>query len=168
MFEHVGVQRYPVFFEKMRNLLDDDGIALLHSIGRTDGPGMTNPFIRKHIFPGGYSPALSEVLAVIEYYRLYVTDIEIFRLHYAETLKEWLRRFRDNRDTIAKIYDERFCRMWEYFLASSEMGFRSWLSIPKIPSGRIRRDSEHCDMIWIDDRDHESAVVGRWNAIQVA
>jgi cyclopropane-fatty-acyl-phospholipid synthase len=129
MFEHVGVQHYPAFFKKMWELLDDDGIALLHSIGRTDGPGMTTPFIRKYIFPGGYSPALSEVLAVIERSKLYVTDIEILRLHYAETLKEWLRRFRDNRDTIAKIYDERFCRMWEYFLASSEMGFRSWCQI---------------------------------------
>ncbi len=126
MFEHVGVQHYPAFFGQIRDLLDDDGIALLHSIGRTDGPGMTSPFFRKHIFPGAYAPALSEVLTVIEHNRLHVTDIEILRLHYAETIKEWLRRFRDNRDTIAKIYDERFCRMWEYFLASSEMGFRSY------------------------------------------
>ncbi len=108
----------------MRDLLADDGVALLHSIGRLDGPGTTNPWIRRYVFPGGYTPALSEVLSVIERCNLIVTDIEILRLHYAETLKEWRRRFATNRERIAKLYDERFCRMWEFYLASSEMAFR--------------------------------------------
>ncbi len=126
MFEHVGVKHYGEFFTKVRNLLTDDGVALLHSIGRTDGPGTTTPWIRKYIFPGGYIPALSEVLPVIERCGLIVTDIEILRLHYAETLKEWLRLFRVNRDKVAQLYDERFFRMWEFYLAGSEMSFRHW------------------------------------------
>ncbi len=124
MFEHVGVKHYGEFFGKVRELLADDGIALLHSIGRGDGPGTTNPWVRKYIFHGGYVPALSEVLPAVERCGLFVTDVEILRLHYAETLKEWLRRFTANRESIAKIYDERFCRMWEFYLASSEMAFR--------------------------------------------
>ncbi len=126
MFEHVGVGYYGEFFAKMRELLSDDGIALLHSIGRSDGPGSTNPWIRKYIFPGGYVPALSEVMPAVERNRLFATDIEILRLHYAETLEEWLRRFRANRDKVAALYDERFCRMWEFYLASCEMSFRHW------------------------------------------
>ncbi len=126
MFEHVGVKHYGEFFGKLRELLADDGVALLHSIGRSDGPGVTNPWIRKYIFPGGYVPALSEVMPAIERNRLLATDIEILRLHYADTLKAWLRRFHDNRDKIAKIYDERFCRMWEFYLAGCEMSFRHW------------------------------------------
>ncbi len=126
MFEHVGVRHYGEFFGKMRELLAEDGVGLLHSIGRSDEPGTTNPWIRKYIFPGAYCPALSEVLPVIERGGLLVTDIEILRLHYAETLKQWLRRFTANRDRIAKLYDERFCRMWEFYLAGSEMAFRHW------------------------------------------
>ncbi len=126
MFEHVGVKHYGEFFEKVRDLLADDGVALLHSIGRDDGPGTTNPWMRKYIFPGSYTPALSEVLPAIERAGLLVTDIEILRLHYAETLKEWLNRFTANRDKVAELYDERFCRMWEFYLAASEMGFRHW------------------------------------------
>jgi cyclopropane-fatty-acyl-phospholipid synthase len=124
MFEHVGVAYYPAFFEKVRDLLTEDGVAVLHSIGRSDGPGATNPWINKYIFPGGYTPALSEVLPVIERAGLFVTDVEILRLHYAETLKEWRRRFRENWDRVATLYDERFCRMWEFYLAASEMAFR--------------------------------------------
>ncbi len=124
MFEHVGARHYPEFFGKIRELLADDGVALLHSIGRSDGPGVTNPWIRKYIFPGGYAPALSEVLPVIERAGLWVTDIEILRLHYADTLREWRRRFNNVRDRIRKIYDERFCRMWEFYLAGSEVAFR--------------------------------------------
>ncbi len=124
MFEHVGVRHYPEFFAKVRELLADDGVALLHSIGRSDGPGVTNPWIRKYIFPGGYVPALSEVLPVVERAGLWVTDIEILRLHYADTLREWRRRFNRARDQIRKIYDERFCRMWEFYLAGSEVAFR--------------------------------------------
>ncbi len=124
MFEHVGLVHYPEFFKKLRDLLTDDGVALLHSIGRSDGPGATNPWIRKYIFPGGYSPALSEVLPAIEKAGLWVTDVEILRLHYANTLREWSRRFQASRDKVKAIYDERFCRMWEFYLAGSEMAFR--------------------------------------------
>ena len=124
MFEHVGVPHYPAFFRKIRELLKPDGVALLHSIGRMEAPGVTNPWVRKYIFPGGYVPALSEVLPVIERCRLWVTDIEILRLHYADTLREWHRRFQANRDKIKELYDERFYRMWEFYLVGSEMGFR--------------------------------------------
>ncbi len=125
MFEHVGVPHYEEYFRKIAELLTDDGVAVLHSIGRMDGPGTTSPWIRRYIFPGGYSPALSEVLPVIERCGLWVTDIEILRLHYAETLREWRRRFTANRKRIAKLYDERFCRMWEFYLAGSEVTFRN-------------------------------------------
>jgi cyclopropane-fatty-acyl-phospholipid synthase len=124
MFEHVGVRHYPEFFGTVRKLLADDGVALLHSIGRADGLGATNAFIRKYIFPGGYSPALSEVLPVVERLGLWVTDIEILRLHYAKTLRLWRKRFAANRARIAKLYDERFCRMWEFYLVGSELTFR--------------------------------------------
>jgi len=125
MFEHVGVPQYPLFFRKVRELLTEDGIALLHFIGRANGPGSTNPWILKYIFPGGYSPAISEVVPVIERQKLFITDIEILRLHYAETLRQWRTRFAANRDKIKQIYDERFCRMWEFYLAGSEVAFRN-------------------------------------------
>jgi cyclopropane-fatty-acyl-phospholipid synthase len=124
MFEHVGVNQYPVFFRKLDALLQPDGVALLHSIGRMDGPGTTNPWLRKYIFPGGYSPALSEVVPQAERARLWITDIEILRLHYAETLRAWRRRFAANRDQIRALYDERFCRMWELYLVGAELAFR--------------------------------------------
>jgi cyclopropane-fatty-acyl-phospholipid synthase len=124
MFEHVGVGHYQEFFDKVRSLLNEDGVGVLHSINRSRGPGATSRWIAKYIFPGGYIPALSEVLPAIEKARLYVTDIEILRLHYAETLKEWGRRFNDHRKRAKEIYDERFCRMWEFYLASSELAFR--------------------------------------------
>jgi cyclopropane-fatty-acyl-phospholipid synthase len=124
MFEHVGVGQYPAFFDQVKALLKPDGVALLHSIGRMDGPGTTNPWIRKYIFPGGYSPAISEVVPVIERAHLWVTDLEVLRLHYAETLKAWRRRFLQQRDNILKLYDERFCRMWETYLVGSEIAFR--------------------------------------------
>ena len=125
MFEHVGVQHYKAFFGKVRELLTDDGVALLHWIGRSDGPGVTSPWIQKYIFPGGYTPALSEVVPVIEKSGLFLTDIEVLRLHYAETLKAWLERFRAHWDEAAQIYDERFCRMWEFYLVGSQMAFRN-------------------------------------------
>ncbi|HSR54824.1 MAG TPA: cyclopropane-fatty-acyl-phospholipid synthase family protein [Alphaproteobacteria bacterium] len=125
MFEHVGVPHYPVFFRKVHELLADDGVALLHSIGRADGPGSTNPWVRKYIFPGGYCPALSEVLPAAEKQLLYVTDIEILRLHYAKTLREWRHRFMENRDKVKALYDERFCRMWEFYLSGAEVAFRN-------------------------------------------
>ncbi len=125
MFEHVGVPHYNAFFRRVRDLLAPDGVALLHAIGRVDGPGTTNPWLRKYIFPGGYAPALSEVLPAIERACLYVTDIEILRMHYAWTLRRWAERFAAARREIAtELYDERFCRMWEFYLAASEMDFR--------------------------------------------
>jgi cyclopropane-fatty-acyl-phospholipid synthase len=124
MFEHVGVLQYPTFFRKITELLTPDGVALLHSIGRMDGPGTTNPWLRKYIFPGGYSPALSEVVPEAERARLWITDIEILRLHYAETLRAWRGRFEQNRDRIRELYDERFCRMWEMYLVGAELAFR--------------------------------------------
>jgi cyclopropane-fatty-acyl-phospholipid synthase len=124
MFEHVGINHYRVFFERLKALLVPNGVALLHSIGRMDGPGSTDPWIRKYIFPGGYVPALSEVMPVVERLRLWVTDIEILRLHYAETLRLWRRSFERNRDRVRTIYDERFCRMWEMYLVGSEIAFR--------------------------------------------
>ena len=124
MFEHVGVEHYAAFFKQVSSLLKDDGVALIHSIGRSDGAGTTNPWIAKYIFPGGYTPALSEVLPAVEHAGLMVTDVEILRLHYAYTLAEWRQRLLANWDRAKNIYDERFCRMWEFYLASAEMGFR--------------------------------------------
>jgi len=124
MFEHVGVNHYARFFDQVNRLLTDGGVAVLHAIGRLDGPGATNPWIAKYIFPGGYTPALSEVLPFIERAGLLVTDVEILRLHYAETLKKWRHRFLAHREQLVALYDERFCRMWEFYLAGSEMGFR--------------------------------------------
>jgi cyclopropane-fatty-acyl-phospholipid synthase len=124
MFEHVGVNHYESFFRKSAQLLADDGVMVLHSICRSEGPGITNPWIAKYIFPGGYIPALSEVLPYIEKAGLLVTDIEILRLHYAETLKAWRQRFLAHREEVERIYDRRFVRMWEFYLAASEMTFR--------------------------------------------
>src|SRR5262245_18836976 len=124
MFEHVGVAHYDAFFAKVKELLAPDGVALLHTIGRTNGPGATDPWTTKYIFPGGYTPAMSEVLNAIERSNLFVMDIEVLRLHYAETLKQWRSRFLKNRAKAASLYDERFCRMWEFYLAGAEMSFR--------------------------------------------
>ncbi len=124
MFEHVGVPHFKEFFDKTAALLKDDGVMLLHTIGRLDGPGASNPWIGKYIFPGGYTPALSEMLPVIEKSGMFATDIEILRLHYAETLKAWRARFRARWDEAAKIYDERFCRMWDFYLTCMEVAFR--------------------------------------------
>ncbi len=125
MFEHVGVPNYPAYFAAIKRCLKPDGVALLHSIGRFDGASATNPWIAKYIFPGGYSPALSEVLGPLEKSGLRSADIEILRLHYAKTLAHWRRRFAANRDAIAALYDERFCRMFEFYLAGSELAFRT-------------------------------------------
>ena len=124
MFEHVGVGFYETFFGKCADLLADDGIMLLHSIGRSSPPDITNPWIAKYIFPGGYIPALSEVLPAIERAKLMVTDVEVLQLHYAETLKAWRERFLAHRDEVVRLYDQRFVRMWEFYLACSEMAFR--------------------------------------------
>ena len=124
MFEHVGVGYYRDYFRKVRELLEDDGVALIHTIGRSTPPGATNPFIAKYIFPGGYIPALSEVTAAVEKEGLIVTDVEVLRLHYAETLKAWRERFLAHRQEAVAMYDERFARMWEFYLAASEASFR--------------------------------------------
>ena len=126
MFEHVGAAHYVEYFTKVKQLLADDGVMLLHAIGRMEPPGGTNTWLRKYIFPGGYTPALSEVMAAIEQVGLWVTDIEVLRLHYAETLRHWRERFQANRDRVKHTagYDERFCRMWEFYLAGCEVSFR--------------------------------------------
>jgi cyclopropane-fatty-acyl-phospholipid synthase len=124
MFEHVGLNHYDAYFQKIAELLTDDGVGLVHTIGRADGPGATNAFIQKYIFPGGYAPALSEILPAVQRAGLYVTDVEVLRLHYAETLRHWRARFNAHRDTIRELYDDRFCRMWEFYLAGSEATFR--------------------------------------------
>ncbi len=124
MFEHVGAPHYLTFFRRLRSLLAEDGVALLHAIGRSHGPGTTNPWIRKYIFPGGYSPALSEVLAAVERSGLFVTDVEILRPHYADTLRHWRHRFAARRAEAASLYGEKFCRMWEFYLAGAETAFR--------------------------------------------
>ena len=124
MFEHVGVPYYREYFRHVRQKLTDDGIALIHTIGRPTPPGTTSPWIAKYIFPGGYIPAMSEVMTAVEKEDLWSTDIEVWRLHYAETLKNWHDRFMANRDRAKELYDERFCRMWRYYLVASELTFR--------------------------------------------
>ena len=124
MFEHVGAARYKEYFGKISEMLTDDGVALVHTIGRSSPPGQTNSWIRKYIFPGGYTPALSEIVAAVEKTGLIITDVEILRLHYAQTLRHWLDRFQSGRYELRKIYDERFCRMWEFYLVSAEISFR--------------------------------------------
>ena len=125
MFEHVGVGHYAEFFGKVRDLLAPDGVMLLHSIGKMSPPGTASPWLRKYIFPGAYSPALSEVFPATEAAGLWVTDLEFLRVHYATTLAHWQRRFEANRPAVAAMYDERFCRMWEFYLISAEMMFRT-------------------------------------------
>lgn len=124
MFEHVGVPQYDTFFATVRARLADDGIALLHTIGRATPPGRTGPWVRKYIFPGGYVPALSETMQAVERQRLWTTDIEVWRLHYAITLRHWRDRFEANIEAVGKLYDDRFCRMWRYYLVASELSFR--------------------------------------------
>jgi cyclopropane-fatty-acyl-phospholipid synthase len=124
MFEHVGINFYDAFFTKCAELLADDGVMVLHAIGRSNGPSFTNAWIAKYIFPGGYIPALSEVVPAIERAGLFITDVEILRLHYAETIKAWRERFIAHRDEVARLYDVRFKRMWEFYLACSEAAFR--------------------------------------------
>jgi cyclopropane-fatty-acyl-phospholipid synthase len=123
MFEHVGLPNYDVFFRQIAKLLDADGVALIHTIGER-APQAPDPWVSKYIFPGGYIPSLSEIMPSIERAGLFVTDIEILRLHYAETLRLWRERFLARRAEAAALYDERFCRMWEYYLAGAECGFR--------------------------------------------
>lgn len=124
MFEHVGALFYDAFFQKVASLLAPDGVAMIHTIGRPDGPFPTNPWVTKYIFPGGHTPSLSEIAPAIERAGLYITDIEVLRMHYAETLAAWRRNFLAHRDEALELYDERFCRMWEFYLAGAECAFR--------------------------------------------
>jgi cyclopropane-fatty-acyl-phospholipid synthase len=125
MFEHVGAPHFVEFFDVVGRLLAPDGLAVVHSIGRRDPPGENDTWIDKYIFPGGYCPSLSEVFAAVEPSGLWVTDVEILTQHYAETLRCWSERFQAQRDRAAQLYDERFCRMWEFYLAACEAGFRA-------------------------------------------
>ena len=125
MFEHVGVHHYDEFFAKLYSLMPEDGVAMLHSIGHMSPPGTTSPWIRKYIFPGAYSPALSEVFGSVERNSLWVSDVEFLRVHYADTLAHWERRFQANRAEVERMYDVRFARMWEFYLISAEMMFRT-------------------------------------------
>ena len=125
MFEHVGVHHYDEFFKKLNALMPDDGLAVLHSIGHMSPPGMASAWLRKYIFPGAYSPALSEVFSVIEQNNLWCTDLEFLRVHYADTLAHWGERFQKNREKVVEMYDERFARMWEFYLISCELMFRT-------------------------------------------
>jgi cyclopropane-fatty-acyl-phospholipid synthase len=124
MFEHVGRPFYDEYFRKSAQLLKKDGVMLLHTIGRTDEPATTNAFIERYIFPGGYIPAMSEVMPSIQRSGLKITDVEVLRLHYAETLRAWRDRFMARREEAKKLYDEKFCRIWEFYLAGSESAFR--------------------------------------------
>ena len=124
MFEHVGTKHYRSFFAKCRELMSDDGVMLLHTIGRAGGPGVTDTFTSKYIFPGGYIPALSEIARGYEGLRMYCTDVEVLRLHYALTLDAWYDRTAAAKDAIVALYDERFYRMWTYYLAGSMVSFR--------------------------------------------
>ncbi|MEQ1695151.1 MAG: cyclopropane-fatty-acyl-phospholipid synthase family protein [Hyphomicrobiaceae bacterium] len=125
MFEHVGVGHYHEFFTNVNRLLKDDGVMMLHSIGHMSPPGTASPWMRKYIFPGAYSPALSEVFPAVENNSLWVTDLEFLRVHYATTLRHWTDRFSANREKVAAMYDERFVRMFEFYLISAEMMFRT-------------------------------------------
>lgn len=124
MFEHVGPGDYGAFFQAVAARLAPDGVAVLHTIGRKTGPGPGNAWIEKYIFPGGAIPSLSQIAPAIEQAGLMLTDVEVLRLHYAETLRQWRERFAAQRDMARELYDERFCRMWEFYLAGSEAGFR--------------------------------------------
>ena len=125
MFEHVGLPHHRTFFQVVHDRLKPDGVALLHTIGRADGPGITDDWTAKYIFPRGYVPSLSEIMKSVEKVGLYVTDIEVQRMHYAFTLEEWQRRFQARRGELVEMYDERFCRMFEWYLAASEYAFRN-------------------------------------------
>ncbi len=123
MFEHVGRPNFGTFFATVCRLMHDDGVALIHTIGRADGPGATDPWTAKYIFPGGYAPALSEMMPHIEKNYLYTTDVEVWRLHYAKTLWEWYERTRASKAQIIELYDERFYRMWTFYLAAARAAF---------------------------------------------
>ena len=124
MFEHVGLPHYNTYFDRLRDLLNPDGVALIHTIGWTAPASATNPWIKKYIFPGGYVPTMSETLSAVEHARLWPADVECWRLHYAYTLRHWYDRFNAHQDEVRALYDDRFVRMWRFYLAASEQTFR--------------------------------------------
>ena len=124
MFEHVGLPHFTEYFNAVRTLLSPEGIALIHTIGWTGTPDATNPWIAKYIFPGGYIPTMSEAMTAVEKSGLWPADVECWRLHYAYTLRHWFDRFNQNHDAVRDIYDDRFVRMWRFYLAASEQTFR--------------------------------------------
>jgi cyclopropane-fatty-acyl-phospholipid synthase len=161
MFEHVGTPNYATFFQKIRNLLSAEGIALIHSIGRINGPAITSAWTRKYIFPGGHIPALSEVAPVIERAGLIITDLEILRLHYAETLRRWRERFIESHRQEGRLSDQRFCRMWEFYLASSELAFRyGGLMVFQAQLAR-QLDSVPLTRDYMYERERDGARIGR-------
>ncbi len=150
MFEHVGPSDYDTYFTTIARLLAKDGVALLHSIGIMGPEGGSDPWIRKYIFPGGYCPTLSQAVAAAERAGLWVTDVEVLRLHYAETLRHWQERFAARRDAACALYDERFCRMWEFYLAASEAGFRNGRTMVFQLQLAHRRDAVPLTRAYID------------------
>ncbi len=150
MFEHVGRGHYDQFFRQVASLLTNDGVALLHTIGRADGPGATSPWIDRYIFPGGYTPALSEIMPSIERAGLYVTDVEVWRLHYALTLAAWRKRFEAAIDDVRAMFDERFCRMWRFYLAASEAAFRYGGHVVFQIQLARRQDAVPCTRAYLD------------------
>jgi len=124
MFEHVGKPFYRTYFNKINDLLSEDGIAVVHTIGNVRSPKLTPAFIRKYIFPGGYIPTLSEIMPAVEKSGLFISDIEVLRLHYANTIKYWNKNFHKVKDQVRELYDDRFIRMWEAYLNLSELSFR--------------------------------------------
>ena len=163
MFEHVGVHHYAEFFAKINDLMPDDGLMMLHSIGHMSPPGTASPWLRKYIFPGAYSPALSEVFEVVEQHSLWVTDLEFLRVHYAKTLLEWARRFQANRARIEEMYDARFARMWEFYLISAEMMFRTGSQLVFQMQLSRQRDAAPITRDYITDlqRDYLKREAGR-------
>jgi len=124
MFEHVGKPFYNTYFKKINDLLSEDGIAVMHAIGNIRTPKLTPAFIRKYIFPGGYIPSLSEIMPAVEKSGLIISDVEVLRLHYADTLRNWYKNFKKAEKQVLDLYDERFIRMWESYLNLSELSFR--------------------------------------------
>jgi cyclopropane-fatty-acyl-phospholipid synthase len=158
MFEHVGTRFYDTYFGKCRELLKPDGVMLMHTIGLMDGPWYPNPWLEKYIFPGGQLPALSEIIPAIERSGLIVTDVECLRLHYAETLAEWRRRFMARRADAAALYDERFCRMWEFYLSACEAAFRFQdVAVFQVQCAR-RQDAVPLTRDYIAERVHDLRI----------
>jgi cyclopropane-fatty-acyl-phospholipid synthase len=155
MFEHVGVQHYDEFFGHLNGLMPDDGIAVLHSIGHMSPPGMASPWLRKYIFPGAYSPALSEVFESVEKNSLWIMDLEFLRVHYATTLSHWAERFEKNRERVIAMYDERFARMWEFYLISAEMMFRTGSQLVFHMQMSRKRDAAPITRDYITDRQRD-------------